>query len=170
VTRGPEATASIAALRTDADLAARHEAAWIPVVEGRIGWRVTGMVALGAGAWLGRIDAAADTLDLGPLESRSVVGAGIALDLTPLADRGGSTQPVLRFGLESIHVDDRLERGPAFVFGAGLERRLGSAWAVAFRVENRFLTTERQPVDGVATSHDVALWSGSLGLTWGPGS
>jgi hypothetical protein len=128
------------------------------------------MVALGAGAWLGRIDAAADTLDLGPLESRSVVGAGIALDLTPLADRGGPTQPVLRFGLESIHVDDRLERGPAFVFGAGLERRLGSAWAVAFRVENRFLTTERQPVDGVATSRDVALWSGSLGLTWGPGS
>jgi hypothetical protein len=41
---------------------------------------------------------------------------------------------------------------------------------VAFRVENRFLTTERQPVDGVATSRDVALWSGSLGLTWGPGS
>ena len=142
----------------------------IPVVEGRLGWRVTGMVALGAGAWFGRVDAAADTLDLGPLESRAVVGGGIVLDLTPLADRGGATQPVLRFGLESIHVDDRLERGPAFVFGAGLERRLGSMWAVAFRVENRFLTTERQPVDGVATSRDVTLWSGSLAVAWRPSS
>lgn len=161
---------AIAALRTDADLAARHEATWIPVVEGRIGWRVTRMVALTAGAWLGRVDAAADTLDTGSLESRSMVGGGIVLDLTPLADRGGATQPVLRFGLESIHIDDRLDRGPALVFGAGLERRLGSLWAVALRIENRFLTIERQPVDGVATSRDVALWSGSLALAWGPGS
>lgn len=128
------------------------------------------MVALAAGAWLGRVDAAVDTLDTGSLEGRSMVGAGIVLDLTPLGDRGGATQPVLRFGLESIHVDDRLERGPAFVFGAGLERRLGSTWAVAFRVENRFLTIERQPVDGVATSRDVALWSGGLALAWGPRS
>jgi hypothetical protein len=168
--RGPEATVSIAALRTDADLAARHEVAWIPVVEGRIGWRVTSQVALAAGAWLGRIDAAADTLDTGPLESRSLVGAGVVLDLNPFADRGGATQPLLRFGLESIQVDDRLDRGPAFVFGAGVERRLGPAWALAFRLENRFLTIDREPVDGVATSRDVALWSGSLGLAWGPRS
>jgi hypothetical protein len=168
--RGPEVIASIAALRTDADLAARHEVAWIPVVEGRIGWRVTSMVALAAGAWVGRVDAAADTLDTGPLESRSLLGAGLVLDLAPFADRGGATQPVLRFGLESIQVDDRLDRGPAFVFGAGVERRLGSSWSVALRVENRFLTIERQPVDGVATSRDVALWSGSLALAWGPRS
>ena len=128
------------------------------------------MVALAAGAWLGRIDAAADTLDTGPLESRPVVGAGLVLDLTPFADRGGALQPVLRFGLESIQVDDELERGPAFVFGAGVERRLDSSWALALRVENRFLTIERQPFDGVATSRDVALWSGSLGLSWGPRS
>lgn len=168
--RGPEAGASIAALRTDADLAARHEAAWIPVVEGRVGWRVTSQVALSAEAWLGRIDAAADTLDTGPLDGRSLVGVGLVLDLTPFADRGNATQPVLRFGLESIQVDDRLDRGPAFVFGAGVERRLSSMWALALRVENRFLTIERQPVDGVATSRDVALWSGSLGLAWGPRS
>jgi hypothetical protein len=160
----------VAAFRTDSDLAARHEEAWVPVVEGRIGWRMTPMVALGAGAWLGRINAAADTLDTGPLESRSLVGAGLVLDLAPFADRGGATQPTLRFGLESIQVDDRLDRGPAFVFGAGLERRLGSSWAVAVRVENRFLTIEREPVEGVATSRDVTLWSGSLGLTWGPGT
>lgn len=168
--RGPEAGASIGVLRTDSDLAARHEAAWIPVLEGRVGWRVTSSVALAAGAWLGRIDAAADTLDTGPLGGRSLVGVGLVLDLTPFADRGGATQPVLRFGLESIQVDDRLDRGPAFVFGAGIERRLGSLWALAFRVENRFLTIERQAVDGVATSRDVALWSGSLGLAWGPRS
>lgn len=126
------------------------------------------MVALAAGAWFGRVDAAADTLDTGPLESRSLLGAGIVLDLTPFADRGGATQPLVRFGLESIQVDDRLERGPAFVFGAGLERRLGSSWALALRVENRFLTIEREPVDGVATGRDVALWSGSVGLAWGP--
>lgn len=128
------------------------------------------MVALAAGAWIGRIDAAADTLDAGPLESRSMVGAGLVLDLTPLADRAGATQPVLRFGIESIRVDDRLDRGPAFVFGAGVERRIASSWAIALRVENRFLTVERQPVDGVATSRDVALWSGSLALAWGPRS
>ena len=159
---------SVAALRTDSDLAARHEKTWVPVLEGRIGWRLTPMVALGAGAWLGRIDAAADTLDTGPPESRSLFGAGLVLDLAPFADRGGATQPVLRFGLESIQVDDRLERGPAFVFGAGVERRLGSSWALALRVENRFLTIEREPVEGVATSRDVTLWSGGLALAWGP--
>ena len=168
--RGLETSLSVAVLRTDSDLAARHEEAWIPVVEGRVGWQVTPMVALGAGVWLGRIDAAADTLDTRPLESRFLVGAGLALDLAPFADRGGATQPVLRFGLESIRVDDRLDRGPAFVFGAGVERRLGSSWALALRVENRFLTIEREPVEGVATSRDVALWSGSLGLAWGPRS
>lgn len=157
----------MSALRTDSDLAARHEEAWVPVVEGRIGWRVTSTVALGAGAWLGRIDAAADTLDTDPLESRSLVGAGLVLDLAPFAERGGATQPILRFGLESIQVDDRQDRGPAFLFGAGVERRLGPSWALALRVENRFLTIEREPVDGVATSRDVALWSASLGLSWG---
>lgn len=166
---GLEAAAAIAALYTDGDLAARHDAAWIPVVEGRLGWRVTPLVAIGVGAWWGSVDAAADTLDPEPAESRSLRGVGLALDLAPLADRGNATQPVLRFGIESVAVDDRLERGPAFFFGAGLERGLGRSWAIAGRVENRFLTIEGESVNGVATSRDVALWSVGVSLAWGAG-
>ncbi len=166
---GFEAEAAIAALHTDRDLAARHDVAWIPVVEGRLAWRVTPLVAIGAGAWWGAVDAAADTLDAEPPERRSLVGIGLALDLAPLADRGSATQPVLRFGIESVAVDDRLDRGPAFLFGAGLERGLGRSWAIAGRVENRFLTIEGESVEGVATSRDVALWSIGVSLAWGAG-
>ncbi|MGH7551200.1 MAG: hypothetical protein ACREMD_15140 [Gemmatimonadota bacterium] len=166
---GLEATAAIAALHTDRDLAARHDPVWTPVVEGRIAWRVTPLVAIGIGAWVGAVDAAADTLDDKPPESRSLRGVGLALDLAPLADRGIGTQPVLRFGIESVAVDDRLDRGPAFLFGAGLEHGLGRSWAIAGRVENRFLTIERESVDGVATSRDVALWSVGVSLAWGAG-
>lgn len=165
---GLEATAAIAALRTDRDLAARHDPVWTPVVEGRLAWRATPMVSIGIGAWVGAVDAAADTLDQEPLESRSLQGVGLVLELAPLTDRGGATQPVLRFGIESVSVDDRLDRGPAFLFGAGLERRVGRSWAIAGRVENRFLTIEREAVDGVATSRDVALWSIGFALAWGP--
>ncbi|MGH7562966.1 MAG: hypothetical protein ACREK5_00880 [Gemmatimonadota bacterium] len=166
---GLEATAAIAALHTDRDLAARHDSGWTPVVEGRLAWRVTPMVAIGVGAWVGAVDAAADTLDEEPPESRSLRGVGVALDLAPLADRGGATQPVLRFGIESVVVDDRLDRGPAFLFGAGLERGLGRSWAIAGRIENRFLTIEREPVEGVGTSRDVSLWSVGVSLAWGAG-
>ena len=165
---GLELAAAVAALRTDSDLAARHEPAWIPIVQGRAAWRVTPMVAIGAAAWIGRLDAAADVLADEPPESRSLIGLGLVLDLAPLADRGGATQPVLRFGVESVSVDDRLDRGPAILFGAGLERRFGRSWAVVGRVENRFLTIEQEPVDGVATNRDVVLWSVGVSLAWGP--
>lgn len=165
---GLEAMMTVAVLRTDRDLAARHDPGWAPIVEGRLAWRVTPMVAIGIGAWGGAVDAAADSLDEAPLESRSLRGIGLALDLAPLADRAGSMQPVLRFGVESVSVDDRLDRGPAFLVGAGLEQRVGRSWAIAGRVENRFLTIEREPVNGVATSRDVALWSVGVALVWGP--
>lgn len=167
--RGLEATAAVAALRTDRDLAAGHDPAWAPVVEGRLAWRISPMAAIGVGAWAGSVEATADTLDERPPEGRSLIGLGVALDLAPLAGRARAVQPVLRFGVESVSVDDRLDRGPAFLVGAGLERRLGRSWAVGGHVENRFLTVEREPVDGVATSHDVALWSIGVAVAWGPG-
>lgn len=166
---GLEAMAAVAALRTDRDLAAGHVPGWAPIVEGRLAWRVSPMAALGIGLWAGTVDATADTLDERPPESRSLLGVGVALELAPLAERGRATQPVLRFGIESVSVDDRLDRGPAFLVGAGLERRLGRSWALAGRVENRFLTVEREPVDGVATNRDVALWSVGLAVAWGRG-
>lgn len=164
---GLEVAVAVGALRSDRDLAALHEPAWVPVIEGRIGWRITPTTAFGAGGWFGEIEAGADTLDEAP-RGRSLRGVGVALDLTPWADRGRAAQPVLRFGVESVSLDDGLDRGPAFLVGAGLEGWLGRSWSVAGRIENRFLTIERPSVDGVSTSRDVALWSLGVGLAWGP--
>jgi hypothetical protein len=60
-------------------------------------------------------------------------------------------------------VDDDLDRGPAIVFGVGVEKRFGR-WTVQPSVRNRFLTVDEESIDGVSTGRDASLWEITIAL------
>lgn len=115
----------------------------------RLGWRPFPAVTLGGEAWLG---------------DESLRGVGVVATFRPWAERAWPVDPAFEFGVESVDNGDAEERGPGFVFGAGLERRT-RRWAVDVAVRHHFLTIDEAEVDGIATGRDAELWEVRAGVS-----
>lgn len=154
-------TAFAGALRVDDDLAVDAEVQWIGIAGARAGWRPTPQVTLSAEAWFG-------TLDRTGLEGSadgSLRAVGAFATLRPWTGRGWPADFGFDFGLESIDGDDEEDRGPAFVFGLGVERQLGSRGVIEAGARHHFLTVDEEEVDGVATGRDAELWEVRAGVS-----
>ena len=137
-----EVAAFAGALRIDDDFALDAGGRWISVAGARVGLRPTPQVTLSGEAWRG--------------SSQRALGAFATL--RPWIGRGWPADPVFDFGLESVDADDEEDRGPAFVFGLGVERALGRRGRIHAGVRQHFLTVDEEEVDGVATGRDSELW------------
>lgn len=102
----------------------------------------------------------------GSLGSRSLRAAGVHVALAPLAERAPPVEPLLRFGVEALTVDDDQERGPAFVAGVDL-RAGGGGWFVEGGVRNHFLRVEDSGPE--PEERDASVWEARLttGWAWG---
>lgn len=136
--------ATVAALHVDNALADELDDGWAPALGVRLDYRADPKVALGTALW--RADA-----------ERSLWAAGVGLSLAPWGGRPLLLQPKISFGVDFLSVDDDLDRGPALVFGVGVEKRLGR-WTLEPSVRNRFLTVDEGSIDGVSTGRDASLW------------
>jgi hypothetical protein len=124
------------------DFALDQDARWTAVAGARAGWRPFPAVTLAAEAWLG---------------DESLRGFGAVALFRPWAERAWPADPAFEFGIEHVDGGDDEDRGPGFVFGAGLERR-SAHWAIEAGARHHFLTVEEDEVDGVATGRDAELW------------
>ena len=109
----------------------------------RAGWRPAPQVTIAGEAW--RADG-------------SLLGLGAVASFRPWIGRGWPADLAFDFGLEAIDADDDEDRGPAFVFGIGAERRLGGRGTIELAARHHFLTVDEEEVDGVATGRDAELW------------
>lgn len=139
----------VAALRIDDDFALDGDGRWASVAGGRVGLRPTPQVTLAAEAWGGS----------------SVRGLGAFATLRPWIGRGWLADPAIDFGLESVDADDEEDRGPAFVFGLGVERAIGRRGRLHAGVRQHFLTIDEEEVEGVATGRDSELWEVRAGVS-----
>ena len=144
-----EIAAFAGALRIDDDFALDADGRWIAVAGARVGLRPTPQVTLSGEAWRGS----------------SQRGVGAFASLRPWIGRGWPADPALDFGLESVDADDDEDRGPAFVFGLGIERAIGRRGRVHAGVRQHFLTVDEEEVDGVATGRDTELWEVRAGVS-----
>ncbi len=144
-----EVAAFAGALRIDDDFALDAEGRWVTVAGGRVGLRPTPQVTLSGEGWYGS----------------SQRGIGAFATLRPWIGRGWVADPAFDFGLESIDAEDDEDRGPAFVFGLGVERALGRRGRVHAGVRQHFLTVDEEEVDGVATGRDTELWEVRAGVS-----
>lgn len=144
-----EIAAFAGALRIDDDFALDADGRWISVAGARLGLRPTPQVTLSGEGWYGS----------------SQRGIGAFATLRPWIGRGWVADPAFDFGLESIDAEDDEDRGPAFVFGLGVERALGRRGRVHAGVRQHFLTVDEEEVDGVATGRDTELWEVRAGVS-----
>lgn len=144
-----EIAAFAGALRIDEDFALDAGERWISVAGARLGVRPTPQVTLSGEAWYGS----------------SQRGIGAFATLRPWIGRGWPADPAFDFGLESVDGDDDEDRGPAFVFGLGVERPLGRRARAHAAVRQHFLTVDEEEVEGVATGRDSELWEVRAGLS-----
>jgi hypothetical protein len=146
-------TAFAGALRVGDDFAVDGGSQWTAVAGARAGWRPAPQVTLAGEAWrasLERLDA--DAAD------GSLLGVGAFATFRPWIGRGWPADLAFDFGLEAIDADDDEERGPAFVFGIGVERALASRGSIEVSARHHFVTVDEEEVDGVATGRDAELW------------
>ena len=134
---------------------------------GRVRYRPMPLVALAGEAWRGSFDS-----------SGAVWGVGGHLVVIPWAGRSLDLQPTLAFGLERLTADDDEDRGPAFVFGVGVESRVSPGLILIASGRHHFLSVDEdpEPVPGdpgrtVTTGRDVSIWEirAGLGVSWGGG-
>ena len=144
-----EIAAFAGALRIDDDFALDVGGRWISIAGARLGLRPTPQVTLTGEAWYGS----------------SQRGLGAFVTLRPWIGRGWPADPAFDFGLESVDGGDDEDRGPAFVFGLGLERAIGRRGRFSAGVRHHFLTVDEEEVDGVATGRDSELWDVRAGLS-----
>ena len=142
--------ATVAALHVDDALADEVDQGWVPAAGLRVDYGTDPKVALGAALWWA---------DAKP----SLWAAGVGLSLAPLGGHPLRLQPKIYFGIDFLFVDDDLDRGPALVFGAGVEKRFGR-WTIEPTVRNRFLTVDEESIDDVSTGRDASLWEIGLAL------
>lgn len=142
--RGWTLAATVSALHIDDALADHLDDGWVSAAGARFDYQVDPKVALGTALWW------ADT-------ERSLWAAGVGLSLAPWGGRPLPVQPKIFFGIDFLLVDDDLDRGPALVFGAGVEKRFGR-WTIEPSVRNRFLTVDEESIEGVSTGRDASLW------------
>lgn len=146
------------ALRVGDDVFLNGSAQWTALAGGRAGWRPAPQVTLGGEAWLASVDlpeGAASTLR----------GVGAFATFRPWIGRGWPADATFDFGLEAIHAEDDEDRGPGFVFGVGVERRLGGRGTIEVGARHHFLTVDEEEVDGVATGRDADLWEVRAGAS-----
>jgi hypothetical protein len=144
-----EISAFAAALRIDDDFALDSGGRWISVAGARVGIRPTPQVTVSGEVWRGS----------------SQRGLGAFATLRPWIGRGWPADPAFDFGLESVDGGDDEDRGPAFVFGLGIERAIGRRGRFSAGVRQHFLTVDEEEVDGVATGRDSELWDVRAGLS-----
>jgi hypothetical protein len=142
--RGWTLAATTSALHVDDALADELDDGWAPAAGVRLDYQADPKVALGTALWWADAE-------------RSLWAAGVGLSLAPWGGRPLPLQPKIFFGVDFLSVDDDLDRGPALVFGVGVEKRLGR-WTVEPSVRNRFLTVDEESIDGVSTGRDASLW------------
>lgn len=142
--RGWTLAATTSVLHVDDTLADELDDGWGPAVGVRLDYQADPKVALGTALWWADAE-------------RSVWAAGVGLLLAPWGGRPLPLQPKIFFGVDFLSVDDDLDRGPALVFGVGVEKRLGR-WTIEPSVRNRFLTVDEESIDGVSTGRDASLW------------
>ncbi|HUF88681.1 MAG TPA: hypothetical protein VMR66_01730 [Gemmatimonadota bacterium] len=148
------------ALRVGNDLATSADAQWTPVVGGRVGWRPTPQFTLSGEAWRGSLERAGE--DGG---SADLTGLGAFATFRPWIDRGWPADLVFDFGLESVDADDEEDRGPGFVFGLGVERRVAGRALIEAGARHHFLTVDEAEVDGIATGRDAEMWEIRAGVS-----
>jgi hypothetical protein len=141
---------TVSALHIDDALADELDDGWAPAVGVRLGYQADPKVALGTALWWADAE-------------RSLWAAGVGLSLAPWGGRPLPVQPKIFFGVDLLSVDDDLDRGPALVFGVGVEKRFGR-WVVEPSVRNRFLTVDEESIDDVSTGRDASLWEIGLAL------
>lgn len=146
-------TAFAGALRVGSDLATSAAAQWTPVVGGRVGWRPTPQVTLSGEAWRASLERSGESGGAADL-----VGLGAFITFRPWTDRGWLADPAFDFGLESVDADDDEDRGPGFVFGLGVERRVTRRAAIEVGARHHFLTVDEEEIDGIATGRDAEMW------------
>ncbi len=142
--RGLRLAATAAALRVDDALGDELEDEWVAAVGFRVGYQADPKVVLGTALWWHSADPA-------------ILAAGVGLSLAPWGGRPLTVQPKILFGVDFISVDDDFDRGPALVFGVGVEKRFGR-WTIEPAVRNRFLSVDEESIDGVSTGRDASLW------------
>lgn len=143
------------------DFALDTDAQWAIVAGARAGWRPTPQVTLSGEAWFGSLDR---TGAEGSADG-SLRAVGAFATFRPWIGREWPADLAFEFGLESIDGGDEEDRGPAFVFGLGVERRLGSRAVIEAGARHHFLTVDEEEVDGVATGRDADLWELRAGLS-----
>ncbi|HYO47583.1 MAG TPA: hypothetical protein VEY33_12935 [Gemmatimonadota bacterium] len=143
-------TAFAGALGVGEDFALNAEGHWTAVAGARAGWRPTPQVTLSGEAWS---------------TDGSLRAVGAFATLRPWTGRGWPVDLAFDFGLESIDGNDDEDRGPAFVFGLGVERPLGGRGVIEAGARHHFLTVDEEEVDGVATGRDADLWEIRAGVS-----
>lgn len=153
-------TAFAGALRVGSDLAASADGQWTAIAGARAGWRPTPQVTLAGEAWIGSLERTAE--DGG---STDLVGLGAFATFRPWTGRGWPADLAFDFGLESVDAHDEEGRGPGFVFGLGVERRLAGRALIEAGVRHHFLTVDEEEVDGIATGRDAEMWEIRAGVS-----
>ncbi|MGH7566612.1 MAG: hypothetical protein ACREK2_07260 [Gemmatimonadota bacterium] len=148
----------------DDDFALDAEAQWTAVAGARAGWRPTPQVTLSGEAWFGSLDRTPEDSSTGS-EGGSLRTVGVFATLRPWTGRDWPADVAFDFGLESVDADDDEDRGPAFVFGLGVERRLGRRGMIQAGTRHHFLTVQEEEVDGVATGRDTEMWEVRAGVS-----
>lgn len=157
-------TAFAGALRVGDDFASGGASQWTVLAGGRAGWRPTPQVTIAGEAWAGSLDRTG--ADGG---STDLVGLGVYATFRPWTDRGWPADIAFDFGLESVDAHDEEDRGPGFVFGLGLERRVAHRAVIEAGARHHFLTVDEAEVEGVATGRDAEMWEirGAVSLLLG---
>jgi hypothetical protein len=145
------------ALRLDADFALDAEAQWAAMAGIRAGWRPTPQVTLSGEALFGSFDRIT--------EDGSLRALGVFATLRPWIGREWPADLAFDFGLESVDGGDDEDRGPALVFGLGVERTVGRRGMVEAGARHHFLTVHEEEVDGIATGRDAELWEVRAGVS-----
>lgn len=148
------------ALRVGSDFATTAPAQWTPVVGGRVGWRPIPQVTLAGEAWRGSLDRT-DAAGGGS----GLLGLGAFATFRPWTGRGWPADLAFDFGVEAVDADDTEDRGPGFVFGVGIERRMASRALLEAGARHHFLTVDEEEVDGIATGRDAEMWEIRAGVS-----
>ena len=147
------------------DFALDAGAQWTAIVGARAGWRPTPQVTLSGEAWFGSLDRTPEGSPAEGSADGSLRAVGAFATLRPWIGRDWPADLVFDFGLESIDGHDDEDRGPAFVFGLGVERQVGSRAVIEAGARHHFLTVDEEEVDGVATGRDAELWEFRAGIS-----
>jgi hypothetical protein len=114
-------------------------------------------VTLAGEAWFGSLERSGEESGEGST-SGTLRGLGAFATFRPWTGGGWPADPAFDFGLESVDASDDEDRGPAFVFGIGIERAIAGRGVIEAGARHHFLTVDEEEVDGIATGRDAEMW------------